>query len=1024
VSIVVVNQNDPPVANGDSFSVEEDSGLTFLGVLENDTYLPDPAETIRIAAASSPVNNGTVTIDDGLLYYEPSENFFGLDTFSYAIVDEGGALSNAIVEVTVAPVNDPPIAVDDFVSLEPGSRRIVVDVLNNDLVGPEPGETLGVLAVVGRELRGNAILDQGQVVYLAPEVFETSESVDQFLYSITDGNGGVSAANVFVSLPAGLISPVANPDEFEVLEDSENVFLDVLENDISGTITEPSLTVLTVTEGSAGGTILLENGVVHYTPRPDYFGVESFQYTLGERDLEGEPVVVTINVLPVDEPLVPLLAIQDVSQLEGSEGMTKFEFGLEFERPLPSESWIDYDLLDGSATAGQDYVKGDVPLRWVFAQGTQFTNLTVLVTGDVQPESTENFFLSIEDASNILVTDPRGEGIILNDDINTPPVIDAIPDQSVAVGELSEAIGFTVLDIETGASDLEVILESLDPERLPDDLVSLSDDNSENRRIQIGAVTLPTLDDPIRIRVSVIDEHGASAVAEFNLVVTNDLPQVRISSPSNYSILPTPEGGSLLDISVEIEVADDQPVAEVFVSVDSVRLDGLVVPNPLRQNVFDFMWDDVRAGEYTLTATARDSATGDLVLSSPVYIKVVAGGGGEIVIVHPASENRDEIFTIWDYLVDLGHQPQVFLQDEISVELLESYRAVIWHDLGLLDLLDYTVSTLSALQDTKRMPIYFIGERIASSGGDLSEESQNVWAELTKLTPADERVTLSQVNFNPFRDWFQNQISGYWALVDGFTLGGEVDEARAHEDAQVLAVSGENEIPVVLRYPATDVEAQVTARRFVQSFPVEEKGADAATLARRVLFENALCYLLIGEECGCPSAVINLGILTEGNEPISASLGETFEIELKLGNNGRCDVRGGQLSFQLPEGLELIGVQSLRRFAWRWDSELRTAFIAVGILEDSPDDTFVALQVRPLLPGDYGVEIITSGSYFEPHATAVSVEVEGAFLTIDRDGTGGAVLQVNGTAGANVRVEWSDALGTRAVGSCWRRFSS
>ena len=42
------------------------------------------------------------------------------------------------------------------------------------------------------------------------------------------------------------------------------------------------------------------------------------------------------------------------------------------------------------------------------------------------------------------------------------------------------------------------------------------------------------------------------------------------------------------------------------------------------------------------------------------------------------------------------------------------------------------------------------------------------------------------------------------------------------------------------------------------------------------------------------------------------------------------------------------------------------------------------------------------------------MEVEGAFLTIDRDGTGGAVLQVNGTAGAAVRVEWSDALGVRA----------
>lgn len=44
----------------------------------------------------------------------------------------------------------------------------------------------------------------------------------------------------------------------------------------------------------------------------------------------------------------------------------------------------------------------------------------------------------------------------------------------------------------------------------------------------------------------------------------------------------------------------------------------------------------------------------------------------------------------------------------------------------------------------------------------------------------------------------------------------------------------------------------------------------------------------------------------------------------------------------------------------------------------------------------------------------MTVKVEGAFLVIDQDGSGGVALQVFGTTTSNVRVEWSDALGAGA----------
>ena len=599
---------------------------------------------------------------------------------------------------------------------------------------------------------------------------------------------------------------------------------------------------------------------------------------------------------------------------------------------------------------------------------------------------------------------------------NTVPTIGEISNQRVRVGEELVGIPIKVSDAESEPDDLVVVAESLDAARLPNESLTVRERSGDDQRLSIASLDRPTGSTPIGIRVTVTDEQGASASTEFSLTVLNDLPTIEIVAPSNYAIIQIPVGADVVDVPVGILINDDQPVEDVQLLLNSEVLEETVVGSSSVAGRFDANLSALSAGEYYLTASARDAATGELVLSSSVYIKVVAGGEGEIAIVHPEAETRDEIFTIWDYLVNLGRQPQVFLQDEVSVEALESYRAVIWHDLGLSDLQDRTVSSLSALQDTVRMPIYFIGERLASSVLDLSEKSQDEWSELTKLAPADERVMVLQVNFYPFFDSFQNQIDGFWALEDGFELEFEVDVTRAHEEAQVLAISGVSEIPVVLRYPATDAEAQVAARRFVQSFPVREKGNEAARRARRTLFDNALCYLLNGnQECQCPSAVIDLKVLTEGGNPTSASLGETFEIELELGNfNGRCDVQGGRLSFQLPAGLELSDVVSERNFAWRWEAEVRTAFIEVGILEDSPTATLATLQLRSLLPGDYGLEIIASGNYFDPLAVPVTVKAEGAFLAVDQDGSGGVALQVFGTTGSNVRVEWSDTLGAGA----------
>ncbi|WP_154220342.1 cadherin-like domain-containing protein, partial [Vibrio parahaemolyticus] len=73
---------------------------------------------------------GTVEVVDGKLVFTPAENFNGEATISY-IVTDGDLTDEAKVSVTVTPVNDSPVAVDDTTYIQEDTA-VTIDVLTND----------------------------------------------------------------------------------------------------------------------------------------------------------------------------------------------------------------------------------------------------------------------------------------------------------------------------------------------------------------------------------------------------------------------------------------------------------------------------------------------------------------------------------------------------------------------------------------------------------------------------------------------------------------------------------------------------------------------------------------------------------------------------------------------------------------------------------------------------------------------------------------------------------------------------
>jgi VCBS repeat-containing protein len=118
VSLTVTPVNDAPVANDDSYSMNEDTVLTVnaaAGVLTNDSDAD--GDPLHAALVSGPAH-GTVTslTPDGSFVYMPLANYNGADSFTYKAFDGGANSDVATVSIMVDAVNDAPVALADAYS--------------------------------------------------------------------------------------------------------------------------------------------------------------------------------------------------------------------------------------------------------------------------------------------------------------------------------------------------------------------------------------------------------------------------------------------------------------------------------------------------------------------------------------------------------------------------------------------------------------------------------------------------------------------------------------------------------------------------------------------------------------------------------------------------------------------------------------------------------------------------------------------------------------------------------------------
>ena len=195
VSITVSQGTDTaPVAVADAADVVEDAPATAIDVLANDTDV-DGGEK-RVVAVTQPSDGvATVSANGVGVAFEPAPNACSAtaQTFTYTL--NGG--SSATVSVTVACVDDAPVAVDDASSVAPDSGPTAIDVLANDR--DIDGGPRSIVSATQPADGTVVVQDGGTGLTYAPDPGHCSSVPDTFTYTL---DGGTSATvRVTVACP-------------------------------------------------------------------------------------------------------------------------------------------------------------------------------------------------------------------------------------------------------------------------------------------------------------------------------------------------------------------------------------------------------------------------------------------------------------------------------------------------------------------------------------------------------------------------------------------------------------------------------------------------------------------------------------------------------------------------------------------------------------------------------------------------------------------------------------------------------
>jgi len=279
VNVVVnsVNDQDPVTENIIDTTEEDVSGDITLKAIDDGTV------TFEIIEEPT---NGSVSLAGDVATYIPNKNYFGKDSFSYKATDNDGAGSNiSVVNITVNPVNDIPIADNGVIFVDEDSSATFT-LTGSDIDGTVEGFELGTDAV-----NGNAIVTDGVVTYTPNADFF---GIDSFTVIAVDD----SSEN---SIPASIIVTVKSINDGAPMADAKSISTKE-DTDLKVTLSGDdvnsfeSVVSFIIIDEPSHGEVTIVDGRATYIPDNGYFGDDYFTYKAIDNDGVKSEDAATVSV--------------------------------------------------------------------------------------------------------------------------------------------------------------------------------------------------------------------------------------------------------------------------------------------------------------------------------------------------------------------------------------------------------------------------------------------------------------------------------------------------------------------------------------------------------------------------------------------------------------------------------------------------------------------------------------------------------------------------------------------------------
>ncbi|MFS1490515.1 tandem-95 repeat protein [Vibrio splendidus] len=594
--ITVLEVNDPPVAGPTSYTIDEDSVLTFSEsqVLLNASDVEGDVELVGISYDGP---DGIFSVNgDGTCSFAPNENFNGQVQLDVTIRDEDGAEVETIINVDVLPINDAPVSGDLAYNVnEDGSITLSQEQLLSQASDVE-GEDLTASDLT---VDGNASVtanDDGSFTIVPDANFNGDIDIQ---FNITDGTDTVQATADLTVNPVNDL-PVPQDQQFTIQEDGTLQFTDA---DLLTGATDIDGDNLTV-EGisyTGGDGVLTDHGDGTYTfaPNENFNGDVNFSFDVSD-GTETVSANIDVSVTPENDPPVA----GSTSYMVNEDNAITISDEQLLANSSDVEGAVSIDSVTYSGTDGVFQDNGDG--SYTFLPNENFS-------GDISLD----VIVADEDGS----IDETTAGITVLE-VNDPPVAGPT---SYTIDEDS-VLTFSESQILVNASDVEGDVE----------LVGISYDGSDGIFTVNGDGTCSfapneNFNGQVQLGVTIQDEDGATVETHINVDVLpiNDAP---VSGDLAYTI----------NEDSSITLSQEQLLARAG-DIDSDNLEAINLSTD--ENATIQQNDD---GSYTITPDA--DYNGNLDLS----FDIIDNDGGEVqvgldITVNPLNDlpqAQDQQFTI------------------------------------------------------------------------------------------------------------------------------------------------------------------------------------------------------------------------------------------------------------------------------------------------------------------------------------------------------------------------------------------